>query len=381
MKRITGKELLTKLKEGTITPEERVLLEAWYDDYIDTTTPFDDVEAFVSDMKILDEAFPFEHQSTPTKPSFYKLRSFRIGTAAAIALITIGFYLFNLQQPTQIEPIGLDEVLPGRSGATLTLGNGKKINLSALQNGDLDIESGIHIVKNKEGQLTYTIKEAQQGHNETHTLSTEKGETYAVVLPDKSKVWLNAASNLTYHTAPVQQGQRKVILKGEAYFEVAKDSKHPFIVTSAGQDIEVLGTSFNVNAYPEEPSVETTLLEGAVKLSAQVGSTAVTRILSPNQQAIVRQGKIAIKEVVASDAIAWKEGFFLFESENLGSVMQKIARWYNVEVIYETPSLRKETMLGTVSRHEQLSKVLDIIERTGIATFELKQRTIYVKKK
>jgi len=381
MKRITGKELLTKLKDGTISTEERILLEAWYDDYIGTAQPFDDVTAFVNDMKKLDDAFPFVHHSAAAKPVFYRLNSFRVGAAAAIVLIVIGLYLFNIRQSSQIKQISHNEVLPGSNGATLTLGNGKKINLSTLQSGNLDIEGGIHIVKNKEGQLTYSIKETQLGHNETHTLSTERGQTYALILPDKSKVWLNAGSSLTYHTSSVQQGQRKVILQGEAYFEVAKDSRHPFIVASDRQQIEVLGTAFNIKAYPDEPSAETTLLEGAIKLSTRNGASTFTKVLTPNQQATVKQGKIHIREILGSDAIAWKDGFFLFDSESLESVMNKISRWYNVQVVYDNPNLKNETMLGTISKHERLSTVLDIIERTGIAKFEVKQRTVYVKKK
>lgn len=384
MKRTTGRELLKKLKEGTISTEERRLLEAWYDDYIEKAAPFDNVPVFVKDMEKLDENFPFVHRASRTRPTIYRLRYFRLGAAAAIVLVLLGTYLFKQKQtiPQQIEQLTQSEILPGSNGATLTLGNGSKIKLNTLEDGDIRLETGIQITKTKDGQLTYTINETQQNQNQTHTLSTEKGETYALILPDKSRVWLNAASSLTYHTAPIQQGQRKVVLDGEAYFEVSKDIKHPFIVESEGQKIEVLGTSFNINAYQEGAYIETTLLEGSVKLtSLQANTSAFTRILRPNQQAIVKQDRIDIQEVVASDVIAWKEGYFLFDSENLESVMQKIARWYNVSVVYDTPSLKKETMLGTMSRHEQLSKVLDIIERTGIARFEVKERVIHVRKK
>ena len=383
MKRTTGKELLDKLKEGTITTDERKLLEAWYDHHLESAAPFDDVTVFVKDMQKLEKAFPSIPKSAPSPLSFYKLPSFRIGAVAAIIIIFFGIYLIR-QQHIPLLPIvhsSQDEVLPGSHGATLTLGNGQKLSLNTFNSGDTTLAAGIHIQKSQDGQLTYIITEAQQGRNETHTLSTDKGETYALILPDKSKVWLNAASSISYNTSPVQQGQRKVVLNGEAYFEVAKDSKHPFIVTTDGQEVEVLGTSFNINAYQEETTVETTLLEGAIKLSAAYGNTAHTKVLTPNQQASVRHGQIEIQKVVASDAIAWKDGFFLFDSENLESVLQKIARWYNVHIVYDNPSLKNETMLGTMSRHEQLSKVLDIIERTGIARFEVKQRVVHVKNK
>ncbi len=382
MKQTTGKELLAKLKEGNISPEERRLLEAWYDEYIDASTAFDDVPSFVKDMQRLDEAFPFTNRPEITRPSLHRLRNFRIGAAAAIALIAFGAYFLHNQHGVRpLNQISQQEVLPGSTGATLTLGDGKKISLNSVENGELNLEGGIHLVKDKDGQLTYILQEAQMGRNEVHTLSTAKGETYTLILPDKSKVWLNAESTLTYNTVSVQRGQRRISLDGEAYFEVAKDSKHPFIVSSHGQEVEVLGTSFNINAYQEMPAVETTLLEGAVKLSTQHGASALTKVLAPNQRATVKQGEIHIREVMGSDAIAWKDGFFLFDSENLESVMNKVSRWYNVEVVYDNPSLKHETMLGTMSKYEKLSTVLDIIERTGIAQFEVKQRTVYVRKK
>lgn len=383
MRRATGEQLLKKLKEGTITTEERTLLEAWYDHYIETAQPFDDITAFVNDMNKLDKAFSFAPSPNVPKTAFYRLNTFRIGLAAAIVLLVFGIYLFNQRQvpSTTADQLTHNEISPGGQGAILTLGNGQKVNLNTIKSGNISMEAGIKITKTQDGQLTYTLQETDQGHNESHTLSTANGETFALILPDKSKVWLNAASSLTYNTVPVQQGLRRVTLTGEAYFEVAKDSKHPFIVVSKNQQVEVLGTSFNINAYPGGSSLQTTLIEGSVKLSAYHGNTSHTKILIPNQQASVQQGKIQVQEIVASDVIAWKEGYFLFSSENLESVMEKIARWYNVHIVFDNPALKKETMLGTMSRHEQLSKVLDIMERIGIAKFEVKGRVIHVRNK
>ncbi len=381
MKRTTGKELLEKLKEGTITNEERKLLEAWYDHYVEMAQPLDDVATFVNDMKKLDKAFPFTPITAPAP--FYKLMSFRISAVAAIILVVLGIYLIRLQQTPQLtaDQLVQNEISPGGQGATLTIGNGQKINLNAIDKGNISLEAGIQITKTQDGQLTYTIQGKEQGPNEVHTLSTAKGETFALILPDKSKVWLNAASSLTYNTTPIEKGQRKVTLTGEAYFEVAKDSKHPFIVASQNQQVEVLGTSFNISAYPEVSSLQTTLVEGSIKLSTHHGNITDTKIMTPNQQATIQNGRIQIDEIVASDVIAWKEGYFLFASESLESVMEKIARWYNVRVVYDNPALKKETMLGTMSRHEQLSKVLDIMERIGIAKFDVNERVIHVRNK
>ncbi|MDR2269615.1 MAG: DUF4974 domain-containing protein [Sphingobacterium sp.] len=383
MKRLTARELLQKLRDNTISAEERQLLEAWYVDYTNRSEPFDDIPAFLKDMEMLDQVF-LPNKAIQPKSRIFQLPSLRIAAAASLIVISLGIYFYR-QSDSSIVDNSISQQIqaqPGKIGATLTLADGRKISLGNLTNGDTTIDGGIHIMKTADGQLIYELSDSNTSENKIHTLSTGRGETIALTLPDKSKIWLNASSSISYPTHIARQTERHVTLSGEAYFEVFKDARHPFVVDNQGQQVEVLGTSFNIQAYSDDREIKTTLLEGSIKISTvSSGSAKVEKILKPNQQATVQTGKIAIQDVIADDAIAWKQGFFLFNSERLESVLNKIARWYKVDIVFENPTLKNETMLGTMSRYDQLAKVLKVIERTGVAQFEIRNNTIYVKNK
>lgn len=301
-----------------------------------------------------------------------------VAAAAAIALAVVGIYFYTYHQQTIVQDVAVhtaDDVAPGDFGATLTLANGKKIRLADVSNGELVKESGISISKTADGKLVYEIEESASNTNAVNTLSTANGETYQVHLPDGSLVYLNAASSLSYKTSLVEGGRRVVSLRGEGYFEIAKDKAHPFIVKTDREEVEVLGTHFNISSYADEEQEKTTLLEGSIKLSAFGGS----RVLKPGQQANVLNGKIHISEVDTDLAVAWKNNEFVVESERIETIMKMVERWYNVEVIYVgTPT--NERFSGGVSRFDKVSRVLDIVESTGAAHFEIKGRKIYVSK-
>lgn len=302
--------------------------------------------------------------------------------ASAFALIVSGIYFFKYNNPDS--SIAGHDIKPGKLGATLTLASGKKIKLTAVANGEIADESGVHVTKTADGQLSYEIRENASAGDKINTLSTENGETFILTLPDKSKVWLNAASSLTYMATLNERGKRIVKLTGEAYFEVAKDKKHPFIVESRGQEVEVLGTHFNINSYPDEPSVKTTLLEGVVRiaptsLSGTIGvSGAGNVILKPNEQAVLQNHTIKVGSVVAEYAIAWKNGYFMFDGDNLENVMTRIARWYNIEPFYEDESLKQEIFIGTISKYENISQVLHMLERTEGVTFVIDGKKVMI---
>jgi transmembrane sensor len=298
------------------------------------------------------------------------------GIAAAIALTTFSIYLFNTPHHSVkiSEPEYVNRIKPGTSGATLTLANGKTIRLSEAENGEIASEAGINITKMDNGQLVYEIGEGSGDPNKINTLTTAKGETYVLTLPDQSKVWMNAASSLTYSTG-LNQHERKVVLKGEAYFQVAEDKTRPFIVESDGQKIEVLGTWFNVNAYTDEEKITTTLLKGSVKVSGKRGS----KILKPGDQSSVNEKAISIVRVDTERSVAWKNNKFLFENDDIRYIMRMIERWYNVEVVYigEIPT---EKFGGGVSRFDNVSQVVKILESTGGAHFKIEGRKIFVSK-
>ncbi|MNJ98322.1 fec operon regulator FecR [compost metagenome] len=302
--------------------------------------------------------------------------------ASIIVLMISGIYFFQ-NSKTVVNLVDHD-IRPGKVGATLTLASGKKIKLSAVANGEIAKEAGVTVTKTADGQLSYQIKGNTSGADKINTLSTEKGETYLLTLPDQSKVWLNAASSLTYTASFNRHGNRIVKLSGEAYFEVTKDSEHPFVVESKGQRVEVLGTHFNINSYPGETSVKTTLLEGSVRIaqSSLSGTTSVPGagnvILKPNEQAVFENRTIKVRAVVADDAIAWKNGYFMFDSDNLENVMTRIARWYNIQPFYEDESLKQEVFLGTISKYERISQVLHMLERTGGVSFKIEGKKVII---
>ncbi len=297
--------------------------------------------------------------------------------AAVLAVVYIGVYFFNnrSEKVATVPTTPVHDIKPGDFGATLTLANGRKISLANASKGEIGRESGIVITKSGDGTLLYEIDEKISDPNASNTLSTARGETYQVRLPDGTLVYLNAASSLTYTASLIENGKRMVNLTGEGYFEVAKDKQHPFIVKTGRQEVEVLGTHFNISSYADDEVEKTTLLEGSVKLSASGNN----KLLRPGQQARLSAGKIKISETDTDLAVAWKNNEFVIESENIETIMKMISRWYNLEVVY-IGEKTTQRFSGKVSRFDKLSKVLEIVESTGEARFDLKGRTVYVSK-
>ncbi|MEQ7802383.1 FecR domain-containing protein [Pedobacter sp. ASV1-7] len=306
--------------------------------------------------------------------------------AAAMLIVTVGLGMYFLadQSPRAEESIVLrNDIDPGKQGATLTLADGKKIRLGDASSGKLAEQAGVLISKAAGGGLLYEIKDSDAGRkvrsnqsvNTVNTLSTAKGETYQLRLPDGSRVWLNAASSLTYAVSFQGRSLRTVKLQGEGYFEIAEDKAHPFIVESAGQQVEVLGTHFNINSYADEPFIKTTLLEGSVK----VRSGAEEKLLKPGYQALNSGKQINITQTDVSLAIAWKNNEFVFESETLPNIMKMLERWYDVKVIYEGP-VPADLFNGGVSRFDKVSEVLKVLESTKKVRFRTDGRVIYVSK-
>lgn len=296
--------------------------------------------------------------------------------AAAVGAIILGISLYTARQTA--DPVARAEnrvdIPAGTTGATLTLSNGKKIRLSEAADGELAEEAGVVIRKSPGGTLVYEVKEAKGASAGVNKLSTARGETYQIHLPDGSDVWLNSASSLVFSSGLISNGKRAVQLEGEAYFEVAKDKQHPFIVQSNGQEIEVVGTHFNVNAYPDEPVVATTLLEGAVDISA--GGTK--RRIKPGEQALNQAGRITIQQTDTDNVIDWKNGDFALNNIAFKTAMRKIARWYDMEIIYDDAVPDNLESGGWISRQKPLAAVLKSIESSGLVKFRVEGRKIYV---
>ncbi|ERJ58999.1 FecR family protein [Sphingobacterium paucimobilis] len=375
-------QLLEKYANGKISKAEYDKLLSYLNEY-DT---LDDVELFMDkDWKSLDN-YPLSHsksadifqgivkdpvyaQSIPRRRN--KILSIKLwkwgAAAAAIILVIWGVQLYNHNGSSlkpEHESLQKHEIVAGGNKATITLANGEQILLSENQSG---------IVIDDE-QLTYNDGTslglpAGSSTTLTQTIATPKGGTYQITLSDGTKVWLNAATSLTYSTHMGASKTRLVKLDGEAYFEVAKDPRKPFVVESKNQTIEVLGTHFNVNSYSEETVSRTTLLEGAVKVN--------NTLLKPDQQAMLQGNNIHILNVDAERTIAWKNGKFIFKSESLESIMLKLSRWYDVEVVYNG-DFSDKVFTGSMRRKDDISKILEKISFTKAAKFKIEGRRIIV---
>ncbi|WP_205508868.1 FecR family protein [Longitalea arenae] len=310
---------------------------------------------------------------------------FRYAAAAAIVFIVTGFviYYFNINkkstapQPmvTKMQPVATD-VLPGRDGAMLTLANGQQLLLDSLGNGVIAIQGKTNI-KIQNGQLVYDVMQAgsEMLYN---TMSTPKGRQYQMLLPDGSRVWMNAASSITYPVAFIGK-ERNVTITGEVYIEVAKNKEKPFIVNVDGKaSVQALGTSFNINAYADEPGIKTTLLEGKVKIvkHERVNGKENSILLDPGQQAVdIAHAPLTIRHSPdLEEVMAWKNGRFEFIGNSIQSVMGQLSRWYDVDIVYEG-ALPEANFVGAIARTEKLSRVLQMLELTNVLRFKIEKKT------
>ena len=359
-------ELFRKYAEDTMTPDEfrqwRVMLldpanTAKLDQLLATLTDVDH-SAFGKDAP-LQSMYTHIMQRIPRKTRY---RRYTVWAAAAALLLLIATGIFRWQQHATppLLAAGYD-VAPGSNKAILQLADGAVITLDSTSGRKIQL--GNATAQQVNGQLNYEPS-AKNGTVDINVLSTPRGGQFQVVLPDGTKVWLNAASSLSYPTAFIGK-ERLVEVSGEAYFEVAKDDHKPFRVKINKQEnyIEVLGTHFNVNAYPDETAIRSTLLEGRIRFSA--GATVV---LSPGQQAVLPAGTQVPKVVSGVDTsavMAWRSGLFNFEGQHLREVMRQLSRWYNIEVVYdqEVPDV---VFGGKILRNVSLTQLLKILTDAGI---------------
>ncbi len=304
----------------------------------------------------------------------------RIGAAACVILILFVAALLwfrsdhttEIASKNSIKKFYKNDIPPGSDKAILQLADGSTIVLDDANDGALAQQGNSKVIK-LNGKLNYN---ALPGSNEVvyNSISTPRGGKFQIELPDGTQVWLNATSSLRFPTAFVEKN-RRVEITGEAYFEVAKDKSKPFIVSVNGAEVEVLGTHFNVMAYKDEAVVKTTLLEGAIKF---VKGTA-SNTLKPGQQAqVLNSGQVKVVDGVNLDeVVAWKNGLFNFQGEDIGTVIRLLARWYDVDVIYNEKI--DDLFYAKIPRSTNLSAVLKLLEMTGKVHFEIDGRKITVK--
>lgn len=310
----------------------------------------------------------------PVKPLF-KWKRF-IAAASIILAAGIGSYFLLLKPEAEAPVISKstteDVKAPAATKAMITLADGTIVSLDSLTNGRLATQGDVAIFRSADGQIIYNSGENKNNALLLNTLTNPRGsKVIEMKLADGSQVWLNAGSSITYPVAFVDK-KRTVSISGEAYFEVAKNNKMPFLVNVGNMTVEVLGTHFNINGYEEETSVKTTLLEGKVKIIQADKSL----LLVPGQQAQVSNGSMVSGSADLDEVMAWKNGFFNFNNSDIKSIMLQLSQWYDVDVTYQG-KISAETFSGIISRTDNISAVLKIMEEAGIK-FRMEGRKIIV---
>jgi transmembrane sensor len=333
----------------------------------------------VNETELQDEKVAPVHKMNPG-------RSFRWTAAAAAVLLTIGITYFvrnRTQEKPSIAAVQNKEDVsaPSAIRATITLANGQKIVLDSSASGMLATQGNVQLIKNANGRVEYNEKAKPVSGSPIsyNTLSNPRGsKVVALTLSDGTRVWLNSESSLTYPTAFAGK-ERKVSMTGEAYFEVVHNAGQPFRIEAKGVELEDIGTSFNINAYPEEPASRTTVISGSVKVKTVDIPKQQSFVLTPDQAAVLTNGDLHKEDKVDGEAsIAWKNDLFTFEDQDLKTILRQVSRWYDVDLEYKTEPGEKP-FSGGLSRQLTLKQLLILFNGTGLH-FELHNKTLTISK-
>jgi hypothetical protein len=369
--------LIERYLNNGASVEETELIENYYKEFsqnpnISDTLNEDEVNSLKAAIREkVDERI--RRAENPTVP-IYRRKYYQMAAAILLFSMLSVLVTYKVRKATVNLVAQNHDLAPGGNKAILTLANGAKINVGAIQNGALTAQPGTQIIK-QNGQLAYEVSANSNSTKISYnTLTTPKGGQYHLILADGTNVWLNAASSLKYPTA-FTGSERVVELTGEAYFEVVHNSKQPFKVKTANQTIQDIGTQFNVNAYDDEEASATTLVEGSVKIY----DAKRAMLIKPGQQYLLKSNSIAeVKSDVDIDEIvAWKNGMFQFDNADIKTIMRQISRWYNVDIEYQG-QIPSSTYHGRISRNSNASAILKILQLSGI-NFTIEGRKIIVK--
>jgi len=380
-------QLVEKYVSGDATEQEKAFLEAYYQHHEnkpDWLNELTEAEKDALDASLREAIFAEISSQEPEpakKGMLVYFDKYKVALSIAAMLIIVlgaGFFYSSNESSVVKEKLAQadtnrfkNDVAPGRNGAVLTLADGSSIVLDSAKNGALAIQGSTQIIK-KDGQILYN----KIGNNSApayNTISTPNGRQYNLLLADGSKVWLNATSSITFPTSFIGS-ERKVSVTGEVYFEVAHNSKMPFVVQKGDMSVTVLGTHFNINAYDDEQSMNVTLLEGAVK----VNSHNSQKTIKPGQQARVSsEGAMnVLNDVDTEEVMAWKNELFKFKSTDIGILMRQLSRWYDVEVVYNKNVT--DRFFVEIPRNTNLTDILKALELTGRVRFGIDGKKIIV---
>lgn len=364
---------------GVITAEEVEELDSWRD-----ANPANEVTY----QKLLDTAFlereykrlravkvdrplaDMEKRVRYKSVRGYRRLLWQVSSAAAVLLFITSTLLYLNTRPDvvlsekQETEMYAAQIRPGETKAVLMLNNGVELELGADQEKNQVAIQQIRTVSKKEKIL--------------NNLTTPRGGEFKITLEDGTQVWLNAESQLIYPDT-FSANERRVILKGEAYFEVVKDEQKPFYVESNGQVVRVYGTEFNVRSYEEDADIYTTLVSGRVSLQSMNGNEAEL-ILTPGKQAVFdkRQRSTSVRPVDTQVVTSWRRGMFVFEEQNLEQIMRDLSRWYNFSYEFKDTSLRETVFMGSVPRYGDFNEILEILEKSGGVKFRVKDRVVII---
>jgi transmembrane sensor len=377
--------LIQKYIDGTASPEEREQLLNWYrsqqPETVDWPAATETEEKQVYDRMLsnidrhIDATYP---QPVPLSKWYY--------IAAAAAIFLVGsfatFLYLDKAAPEKIQVLTFkNDIMRGVKNAIMKVVFGCLVFFEGEKKYIFAHKLGLNIARISDGQLAFDKqqKDAQTGSGapKYNTISTPKGGQYRIILPDGTKVWLNAISSIRFPSY-FSAGERRVEITGEAYFEVSKNKQMPFRVISGQQALEVLGTKFNINAYANEPQINTTLAEGSIRLNRINASES--SILKPGEQAQLKTGSKLGAKIVPADldeALAWKNDAFVFNDMPITEIMQQIERWYDIELVYNgpKPDLR---FTGIIPRNSNLSTFLKVLEGSGGLKFGIDHKKVFI---
>jgi transmembrane sensor len=378
-------EIIWKVIHNRATAKDRAKVEKWLQGdekhqryYNKLSHYYENGSTFKTSSVETDAAWKNVSHRISSRKSRIPRRLIVITSVAASLIIAITFFYYtqlNQQETPLAEEIST--IQPGCKKAVLILDNGKSLNLAA--NDTFQIKEDGASLKNSGNKLQYTAASKSSEKLSYNTLKIPRGGEYYLVLADGTKVWLNSESTLRY---PVKfsKSERKIELTGEAYFEVTKNKHKPFRVVSGKQIVTVLGTHFNISAYPEDSVTYTTLVEGHVNVQLK-DNPNVQQSLVPNEQSRVSLTGNQIKKRVVDPAryIAWKNGRFIFKDERLDDMMSTLSRWYDVHVVFSNQRAKQIQFTGNLERYSDFSEILDLIEKTDEVKFSIKDNLVTVK--
>jgi hypothetical protein len=364
---MTEKEITDLLKRYTnqqCTKDEIIFVESWYNS-LDYKHPIQ-VNEFES---IKHQTWHLLDPQRRKKRNIYQYAAMLIGI---LLLSTAAYFIVqNHKEDLSHSPIAMQ---PVSYQAMLIIGSKDSIDLNSLQIGETKNANGINVKKLENGMISYEVQTDSKSMSEWNKLIVPRGGQYKIKLADNSLVVVNSESELQFPSR-FTGNERRIKMVGEGYFEVTKNSYKPFIINSKDQEVTVLGTKFNIQAYRNENNITTTLLEGKVKVSSPKGDI----VLLPGDQTVYNGENMMVSKAKTSSVTTWKDDIFLFEGEPLGKIMQQMSRWYNIEVKFDTKDIARMRFTGSISKYQTIDQALHLLEITGKVKFRIDNQTIYVK--